>query len=66
MKQWTKEIEIDAPIEHVWGYLNGSTENMQKIMPQVVSNEPVTITEDKIGSIYCKNIKKASESWNMK
>ena len=57
MKQWTKEIEIDAPIEHVWGYLNGSLENMQKIMPQVVSNEPVTITEDKIGSIYLQKYK---------
>ena len=57
MKQWTKEIEIDAPIEHVWGYLNGSTENMQKIMPQVVSNEPVTVTEDKIGSIYLQKYK---------
>ena len=57
MKQWTKEIEIDAPIEHVWKYLNGSLENMQKIMPQVVSNEPVTITEEKIGSIYLQKYK---------
>lgn len=52
MKKWTKEIEIDASIEHVWKYLNGSFENMQKIMPQVVSNEPVTITEGMVGSIY--------------
>ena len=57
MKQWTKEIEINAPIEHVWGYLNGSLENMQKIMPQVVSNDPVTVTEDKIGSIYLQKYK---------
>ena len=57
MKQWTKEIEIDAPIEQVWKYLNGSLENMQKIMPQVVSNEPVTITEEKIGSIYLQKYK---------
>lgn len=52
MKQWTKEIVIDAPIEHVWKYLDGSLENMQKIMPQVVSNEPVTITEGMVGSVY--------------
>ncbi|MFC5602260.1 SRPBCC family protein [Sporosarcina koreensis] len=52
MKQWTKEIEIDAPIEHVWKYLNGSLEDMQKIMPQVVSNKPVTITEGMVGSVY--------------
>ena len=26
MKQWTKEIEINAPIEHVWQLLNGSLE----------------------------------------
>ena len=57
MKQWTKKIEIDAPIEQVWKYLDGSVENMQKIMPQVVSNEPVTITEDKIGSIYLQKYK---------
>lgn len=52
MKQWTKEIEIDAPIEQVWKYLDGSLENMQKIMPQVVSNEPVTIKEGMVGSVY--------------
>lgn len=52
MKQWTKEIEIDAPIEQVWKYLDGSLENMQKIMPQVVSNEPISITEEVVGSVY--------------
>lgn len=57
MKRWTKEIEIDAPIEHVWKYLDGSLENMQKIMPQVVSNEPVTITEGRVGSVYRQKYK---------
>ncbi|WP_262177723.1 SRPBCC family protein [Saccharococcus sp. Marseille-Q5394] len=57
MKQWTKEIEIDAPIDHVWKYLDGSLENMQKIMPQVVSNEPVTVTEGMVGSIYLQKYK---------
>ncbi|WP_432359900.1 SRPBCC family protein [Sporosarcina sp. UB5] len=57
MKQWTKEIEINAPIDRVWKYLDGSLENMQKIMPQVVSNEPVTITEGMVGSVYLQKYK---------
>ncbi len=57
MKQWTKEVVIDAPIERVWKYSDGSLENMQKIMPQVVSNEPVTITEGMVGSIYLQKYK---------
>ena len=48
MKTWTKDIEINAPIEKVWQYLDGSLENMQKIMPQVVGNQPVKITEEKL------------------
>lgn len=57
MKQWTREIEIDAPIEEVWKLFNGSLENMQKIMPQVVENKPVTITEEVVGSIYRQQYK---------
>ncbi|WP_339249325.1 SRPBCC family protein [Sporosarcina sp. FSL W8-0480] len=57
MKKWTKEIEIETPIEQVWKLLNGSLEDMQKIMPQVVSNEPVTITEGMVGSIYLQKYK---------
>jgi uncharacterized membrane protein len=45
MKQWTKEIEINAPIEKVWNLLNGSLEQMQKIMSQVIGNSPVKLTE---------------------
>ena len=52
MKQWSKEIEINAPIEDVWMLFNGSLKEMQKIMPQVVENEPKKITDDKVGSIY--------------
>ncbi len=52
MKSWTKEIEINAPIEKVWKLFNGSLEDMQKIMPQVVRHEPVHVTEEKIGTIY--------------
>ncbi|WP_285767261.1 SRPBCC family protein [Peribacillus sp. SI8-4] len=52
MKSWKKEIEINAPIEHVWKYLDGSLENMQKIMPQVIEQKPIKITEEVVGSIY--------------
>ena len=57
MKQWTKEIKIDAPIEQVWKYFDGSLENMQKIMPQVVGNEPVKIVDGMVGSIYLQKYK---------
>jgi ligand-binding SRPBCC domain-containing protein len=57
MKQWTKEIEIDAPIEHVWKFFDGSLENMQKIMPQVVDNKPVKITDEMVGSVYLQKYK---------
>ncbi|AOZ94344.1 SRPBCC family protein [Paenibacillus crassostreae] len=57
MKQWSKEIEINTGIEHVWSYLNGSLEDMQKIMPQVVKNDPIKITEEGIGSVYRQHYK---------
>ncbi|PEJ34186.1 hypothetical protein CN689_08560 [Peribacillus butanolivorans] len=52
MKKWTKEIEINAPIEQVWKFLDGSVENMQQIMPQVVEQKPIKITEEVVGSVY--------------
>ncbi|MFZ3590147.1 SRPBCC family protein [Bacillus sp. DJP31] len=57
MKEWSKDIEIQAPIEQVWDLLNGSLENMQKIMPQVIANEPITVTENGVGSIYRQKYK---------
>lgn len=57
MKQWTKDIEINAPIEKIWSLFDGSLENMQKIMPQVVENEPIKITEEMVGSVYRQKYK---------
>jgi hypothetical protein len=57
MKQWTKDIVINTPIEAVWKYLNGSSENMQKIMPQVVEHTPIKITDEGIGSVYLQKYK---------
>ncbi|MFJ7755807.1 SRPBCC family protein [Peribacillus muralis] len=52
MKSWKKEIEINAPIEHVWKYFDGSIENMQQIMPQVIEQKPIKVTKEVVGSIY--------------
>jgi hypothetical protein len=57
LKEWTKEIEIDAQIEKIWGLFDGSLENIQKIMPQVVGQTPVKITEEGVGSIYRQQYK---------
>jgi hypothetical protein len=57
LKEWTKEIEIDAPIEKIWALFDGSLENMQKIMPQVISLKPVKVTEEGVGSIYRQQYK---------
>lgn len=64
MKEWSKEIEIDAPIERVWKYFNGSLEEMQKIMPQVLENKPITITDDMVEVFIHKSTKKDSVSWS--
>ncbi|MEH6943777.1 SRPBCC family protein [Bacillus sp. JJ722] len=68
MKTWTKDIIINAPIEHVWKFLNGSLEDMQKIMPQVVENKPVKITEEVVGSVYRQKYKegKRIEEYDVK
>ncbi|WHY75521.1 SRPBCC family protein [Neobacillus sp. WH10] len=60
MKKWTKEIEIDAPIDQVWGLLDGSLEDMQKIMPQVVDHKPVKVTDEGVGSIYRQKYKEGN------
>lgn len=57
MKSWTRDIEINAPIDYVWDYLDGSVEKMQKIMPQVVEHKPIKITEEMVGSVYRQKYK---------
>jgi len=57
MKQWSSEIEINAAIEDIWMIFNGTLENMQKVMPQVMANDPITVTDDKVGSIYLQKYK---------
>lgn len=57
MKKWTNDIEINAPIEQVWMLFDGSLENMQKIMPQVVEHKQLKITEEVVGSVYRQKYK---------
>lgn len=57
MKAWTKTIEINAPIEYIWRFLDGPVENMQRIMPEVLENKPVKVTEEGVGSIYRQKYK---------
>lgn len=57
MKTWTKTTNINAPIENVWKLLDGSLADMQKIMPQVIENKPVKVTEEGVGSIYRQKYK---------
>jgi hypothetical protein len=57
MKQWTKKIEIDAPIDKIWDLFDGSLEKMQMIMPQVVGNTPIKVTEEGVGTIYRQQYK---------
>lgn len=52
MKQWSREVEINSPIDIVWKLFDGSFEDMQKIMPQVMENKLIKETPDKIGSIH--------------
>lgn len=44
-------------MEQIWQLVDGSLENMQKIMPQVVDNQPLKVTDTKIGSIYRQKFK---------
>lgn len=62
MKQWTREVEIEAPIEIVWNLFDGSLEDMQKIMPQVVENTLIKETPDKIGSIHLQTYKEGKRT----
>ncbi|MBS4206963.1 SRPBCC family protein [Bacillus sp. FJAT-50079] len=57
MKEWSKEIIIEAPIEAIWDLFDGSLEKMQLMMPQVIENKPVKITEEVVGSIYRQRYK---------
>ena len=58
MKSWTREIEINALIDQVWNLLDGTLEDMQKIMPQVVEHTPVKVTEEGVGTIYRQKYRK--------
>ncbi|KYG90900.1 hypothetical protein A0U40_17215 [[Bacillus] sp. KCTC 13219] len=68
MKTWTRTININAPIESIWQLLNGSLSDLQKIMPQVIENKPIKITEEVVGSVYRQKYKegKRIEEYDVK
>lgn len=61
MKSWTEEVQINTSIEHVFSYLDGSLEQMQKLMPQVVENTPVKETAAVVGNVYRQKYKEGEE-----
>ena len=61
MKKWSQEIEINAPIEEVWALFDGSLEDMQKIMPQVIANESVEVTDEVVGSVHLQKFKEGKQ-----
>lgn len=60
LKSWTKSIEIDVPIDEVWHYVDGDLAKMQEIMPNVVSNTPKTVTDEKVGSVYSQQYREGN------
>ncbi|WP_368653948.1 SRPBCC family protein [Ornithinibacillus sp. 4-3] len=60
MKKWKRDIEINAPIDHVWRLFDGSVEDRQKVMPNLIELETVTETENRIDSIYKQAFKVGS------
>lgn len=60
MKRWSEKVEINAPIDEVWKLVDGSLEDMQKITPNLIENEPVKVTDVGVGSIYKQSFKVGS------
>jgi len=52
MKKWSHEITISAPIEGVWSLFDYSQDQTKKIIPKLISIEPVEQTEELVGSVY--------------
>ena len=61
MKKWSSEIEIDAPIDKVWALFDGSLKDMQKIMPQVIANDPIEQKEEGVGSIHLQKFQEGKQ-----
>src|SRR5690625_150010 len=52
MKHWTKEVSIHAPIDKIWKLFDGSLEDIRRIMPNIITHEPLTETKDEVGRVY--------------
>lgn len=51
MKTWSHEAVINANIEKVWKIFNGSLEDLQKVMPNVIENEWIKGDKNEVGTI---------------
>ncbi|MBY7142214.1 SRPBCC family protein [Virgibacillus sp. NKC19-3] len=52
MKTWSHDTEINAPIERIWTLFTGSVEDMQKVLPGLMENEPITEIKKGKGSVH--------------
>ncbi|KEK22357.1 hypothetical protein [Bacillus gaemokensis] len=61
MKSWTEDIIIHTPIEHVFSYFDGSLDQIQKLMPQLIANIPLKETDAIVGNIYRQQYREGAE-----
>src|SRR5690625_6356783 len=52
MKKLSHDVKVHAPIEDVWALFDLSLKQTKRIMPNIVSVEPIEETEEMIGSSY--------------
>lgn len=62
VKTWKQDTVIQAPLEQVWHYFDGGLNERQKIMPYVTKHEPVTVTDDVVGSVYRQAYQKGNRA----
>ena len=52
MKTWKESITIDVSLETIWELLDGSEENIKKLIPEVKSHKVIKETSNTVGSRY--------------
>ncbi len=57
MKTWTSTIEVNAGIGDVWHILDGSEEHLRKLDPNIIKNEVIEETPERVGSRYLQEYK---------
>lgn len=57
MKRWESEIVVDCAIDKVWYILDGNEEHLKILDPNIVKNEVINETDERIGSTYLQEYK---------